>query len=194
MIAATYLVDGDRINIWGSTSQDDGIVEKRVVKVASGSDGKLLDNGLYANRLAFDFKTEIEKKLDKGDASEDYNTAKKIEDKIKGLDDETVLFNGSSGDKGVITLSDLWTNYKEILFIGSKNDLTNVKHSKVFVKYITPSDATATNSPHEYTVYSIDSIFKSVCFRDTNRNELYVTESASCIITKIIGIGKNVAV
>lgn len=130
-------------------------------------------------------------KLDKGDVSEEFDSAEKIENKVKGLDNETVLFSGSSISTGIITLPENWTNFKEILFIGSKTDDTNIIHSKVYVKYIIPSDATATNSANEYTVYIAGNIFKSVCFRDTNRNELYVTESVSCQLTKIIGIGAN---
>lgn len=128
-------------------------------------------------------------KLDKGDVSEDFDNAKKIEDKIKERDNETILFSGSSTSTGVITLTEKWTNFKEIIFIGSKNDDTNVRHNKVYVNYIMPTDATSSNSINEYTIYSIDAIFKSLCFRDTNRNELYVTEGTSCKITKIIGIG-----
>ena len=154
------------------------------------STSKILLASAYAVKLAYDKGVEA-----LGLANTNKIAIQDSTEQIYNLStenfDETVLFDGSSTSKGIIELIDDWDNYKEILFVGSKNDLTNVKHSKVFVKYITPSDATETNSPHEYTVYSIDSIFKSVCFRDTNRSELYVTESASCIITKIIGIGKN---
>lgn len=41
-------------------------------------------------------------------------------------------------------------------------------------------------------IYSIGSSYKSLCFRDTNRNEIYVTESAITELTKVIGIGKKV--
>lgn len=76
MIVATYLVDGDRINLWGKISQNDGIVEKRVVKIANWKDGILLTNGLYANLLEFDFRGETN--LNVGGQTENYENMQDV--------------------------------------------------------------------------------------------------------------------
>ena len=128
-------------------------------------------------------------KLDKGNVSIGYNTAEKIENKIKSLEtNETVLFDGSSTTKGVVTLSGNWDNYKEILFVSRKSDGTNMRHEKAYTEYVNATDNTATNSVDEYSYYVVGDFFSSCCFRDTNRNELYITEIVGTELLKVVGI------
>lgn len=153
------------------------------------STSKILVASAYAVKLAFDKGLEA-----LGLANTNKNAIQNNTEQIENFSfenfDETVLFDGSSTSKGIITLLDDWNNYKKILFIARKTDKTNVQHIEFYVDYIIASDNTATNSAYEHAIYSAGSLYKSACFRDTNRNELYITESSSAELTKVIGIGK----
>lgn len=113
------------------------------------------------------------------------NNTEQLESLIVKKFGETVLFNGSSGSLGKITLTDNWDNYEKILCVCYSPSSGSGTHRILYTKYLTPSDATNSNNINEITL----GVLKEGCFRDTNRNEIYITYSAS-YITKIIGIGK----
>jgi|GEM_PF-3454294 len=121
-------------------------------------------------------------------------TAKSISNKVETLFTENLeeveLFSGSQSSTGVLTLSDNWDNYKEILIIGYETAGANIRHFKFYTSYIVASDLTSGNNDYEYRLYeATGDRYISGCFRDTNRDEIYITERVTAVISKVIGIG-----
>ena len=114
-------------------------------------------------------------KLNKGDVSEEYNTAKKIEDKIISnagkRDFHLLLENGVSG---LNTLADDWDNYDEIIFVNSYTTTTDIlqTHQTFYSDLITASDDTTIMKNIVFT--GTDASYR-LNFRDTNRNQIYTS-------------------
>lgn len=169
-------------------------------------DVKLASNGSYIDTVNDDIKTneiiDLEYRngvfifsfrsfLPKGEGlSEDYNTAKKIEDQIKKITEKTVLFDGLVDSLGAITLNDNWDNFEKIVFIGRSFNAVNFTHTIFYTDYIEPSDGTGAQTPGELRVYNVSGEHLTLVCRDTNRNEMYCNEIAAGRIEKIIGINK----
>jgi hypothetical protein len=122
-------------------------------------------------------------------------TAKVISDKIKILStenfDETVLFDGVKSSTGILTLSENWDNYKKIMIVGRSSVNANGLHNIFYTNYITPNDSTSTQRDGELNLWGVSSAYIRGLFRDTNRNEIYITErNDGGNIYKVIGIGK----
>lgn len=191
MKSALYLTIGDKVELWGDITLDDGTVEKRIISESLGLDGILLDNLLYANLLSYDFKTEIENKLPKGAVSVDYDTAKKIEDKVEYLyDQRTLHLLLTGGANGINTLSDDWDNYKEIVIVTSR-DTTGTDNTTQHTIYTDITEASDSTVVGKIQLLTSETTVAWINLRDTNRNEVYFfDEGNDDSIIKIYGKGK----
>jgi hypothetical protein len=131
--------------------------------------------------------------LSAGAVSAEYDTGEKIEDKIKNLSaenfDETPLFDGIKSSTGILTLTNDWDKYKKIMIVGRSTVNSNMLHTTFYTSYVESDDSTSSQQDGECAFWDAGSSYIRGLFRDTNRNELYITERNGGSIYKVIGIG-----
>ena len=115
--------------------------------------------------------------------------------KLENLSLKTVLNDTLKTTTGIVNLSDDWDNYSKIIIQGFNNTAgTGANCDELNTTFdtsiITPSDSTTSDSTGECLFYGIGSSFVRGYFRDTNRNEIYISTQSGTSIKKIIGVRK----
>lgn len=121
-----------------------------------------------------------------------WQNAKQLETLSKENFNRTVLFSGSHSTTGILTLNDNWDEYNKILIVALSSVYGDANQTILYTSELETSDGTTADTSSENTLYMVENVgYMSGIFRDTNRNELYITAlTGNIYIKKIIGIGK----